>query len=78
MGDSVTKKRWVRTTGFAAIGSLMVAVAIINYGPILNNTLIADDHVFVNTFRVTSFSGLDKLFTMQSPLFFRPVTMFVF
>jgi len=74
----VIEKRWARTTGFTAVGCILIAAAVINYWPILNNTLIADDHVFVNAFRVTSFSGLDKLFTMQSPLFVRPMTMFVF
>jgi len=74
----VTENSWARRTGLAAIGCFFIAAAVIIYWPILNNTFIADDHVFVNAFRATPFSELDKIFTMQSPLFVRPVTMFVF
>jgi len=74
----LTENRWMRTTGFAAVACFMVAAAVINYWPILNNTFIADDHFFINAFRVTPLSGIELLFTKQSPLFVRPMTMFVF
>lgn len=74
----MTENRLIKKLALPAVGCLITAVAIINYWPVLNNTLIADDWAFVYTFHNSPFYEVSKLFTTQAPLFVRPMTMFVF
>lgn len=76
--DPIIEKRFTYYLGYGALGLIFAVVAIIAYWPILNNTLVADDYVFVIPFQNCPDCELTKLFTILSDFAVRPLTMFVF